>query len=171
MNLGTDGFVENVFHLLWTKEIMEKADVPLYLPDTVIFKYKQPTCWYFTSKNGKILKKTKRKLTIQTIEEQFLKNISDSGIVAYYVYHKKKIKDGEDDRTSDWKMNESKEDEEETKEFHDIFDKLGDIEGRDNARRDSTDLRPRKEVETVFELFDREKFISFIQSRPADGIL
>jgi len=69
MNLGSDGFVENIFHLLWTKEAMEKSEVPIYLPDTVVFKFKQPICWYFTSKNGKILKKSKRKLTIQTIEE------------------------------------------------------------------------------------------------------
>ena len=56
------------------------------LPDTVIFKYERPSVWYFTSKNGEILRKSKKNLNVQTIEDSFLRNVSESGIVAYYIY-------------------------------------------------------------------------------------
>ena len=68
MNLGDDGFVENIFHLLWTKGgHVYKNLTQINLPDTIIFKFEQPQFWYFTSKNGEILKKSKKSLNIQTI--------------------------------------------------------------------------------------------------------
>lgn len=94
LNLGDDGYVENIFHLLWTKEVIFMNIAQISIPDTIIFKYQQPAFWYFTSKNGEILWKTKKKLSLWNIEDAFLKNISDSGIVAYYIYWKSKLEQG-----------------------------------------------------------------------------
>lgn len=96
LNLGDDGYVENIFHLLWTKEVIFTNLAQVSIPDTIIFKYQQPVFWYFTSKNGEILRKSKKKLTIRNIEESFLKHPSDTGIVAYYIYRKSKIESGAD---------------------------------------------------------------------------
>jgi len=52
-------------------------------------------------------------------------------------------------------MHESDEEDQEKKKFHDLFDTLGDIKGRDHAKRDPEDLRPKRPVETVYELFDK----------------
>lgn len=89
INISGDGLVENLFHLLWTKEVKYKKNVPIYIPDTIIYKYEQPSFWYFTAKNGEIMRKSKKNLSNEKIEESFLQNISQSGIVAFYMYNKK----------------------------------------------------------------------------------
>jgi len=39
LNLGDDGYVENIFHLLWTKEVIFTNLAQVSIPDTIIFKY------------------------------------------------------------------------------------------------------------------------------------
>lgn len=73
------------------------------MPDTVIFKYEQPSFWYFTSKNGEILRKSKKNLNTESIEKRFLHKVSDSGIVAYFIYQKSPDSEGGKDGVASWK--------------------------------------------------------------------
>eukprot|EP00347_Sterkiella_histriomuscorum_P005026 403358185 len=87
--LSGDGIVENLYHLLWTKDSMfhKKAKIPI--PHTIIYKFEQPAHWYFTSKQGELMKRRGQNLSVKEIENEFLKKMSKSGIVAYYIYNKK----------------------------------------------------------------------------------
>ena len=87
--LSGDGILENLYHLLWMKDTMfhKKAKIPL--PHTVIYKFEQPAHWYFTSKQGELMKRHGDNLGVKDIERAFLKKVSKSGIVAYYMYNKR----------------------------------------------------------------------------------
>ncbi len=54
------------------------------MPDTIIFKFDEPTFWYFP-KNDILKRKSKANLTIGNIEKVFLKNEPQCGIVAVWV--------------------------------------------------------------------------------------
>lgn len=87
--LEGDGVIENIFHLLWTKDSIFGRESYVIIPDTIIFKYQKPCYWYFTSKvDNKIKKKSTSKLTNELIKEKFLQNVSKSGIIAYFLYKK-----------------------------------------------------------------------------------
>ena len=65
---------EWLLHYLWSKE----AGKPIIkynfkIPDTVIYKIGRPHSWYFTSKEGTIMKKNKAKLTNESVYEAFTK--------------------------------------------------------------------------------------------------
>lgn len=62
--LAGDGYIENLFHLLWTKDPMFHSKCNINLPHTVIYRYDSPAHWYFTSKQGEILKKTPLKTSL-----------------------------------------------------------------------------------------------------------
>lgn len=82
--LEGDGIAENLYQYLWTKD--ELDDGPrLCIPDTIVYKYRQPAAWYFTSVDGSIKKKNKANLINVRIEESFLRKRSGSDIVAYYI--------------------------------------------------------------------------------------
>ena len=49
MRPGSKSVVENLFHYLWAKNELFGTGPLVYLPDTVIYKYRQPSFWYFTS--------------------------------------------------------------------------------------------------------------------------
>ena len=87
--LSGDGLVDNLYHLLWTKDSMfhKKAKIPI--PHTVIYKFEQPAHWYFTNKQGELMKKSGLSMGAAEIEREFLKKVSRSGIVAYYIYNKR----------------------------------------------------------------------------------
>lgn len=122
-NIGSLSVVQNIYHYLWSKDplfTVEKLGPQVYLPDTIIYSYNQPSFWYFTStkpvqdpfgiqmdqvkqpatqpqKVPRIFKKTRGKLKNDEIEKAFLKKgtIGPSGIVAVFFYFKpsdKKIK-------------------------------------------------------------------------------
>ena len=55
------------------------------IPDTIIFKYRQPAYWYFTASNGQVKRKSKYNLMNVRIEETFTRNRMGSDIVAYYL--------------------------------------------------------------------------------------
>lgn len=57
----------------------------ILVPDTIIYKFDQPILWYFTMNNS-VKKKSKSKMTNEEIERIFLRNISESGVVATYFY-------------------------------------------------------------------------------------
>lgn len=81
-----DGLNENLFHLLWARDPTCDG-VPLRLPHTVVFRYQQPSCWYFTSVDGSIKRKKKVHTTNQNIEAEFLRKPASCGIVATYMYN------------------------------------------------------------------------------------
>ena len=105
--LEGDGINASFFHLLWNKDNASASSSstttaqpppPLRVPDTVVFQYGQPLYWYFTSKRGgkdgktvTILRKRKQNVTIEKIEELFLKKASTRGVlgdhdvVAYFI--------------------------------------------------------------------------------------
>lgn len=112
-SLEGDGINASFFHLLWNKDNAPTSSSsmstntttnttapppPLRIPDTVVFQYGQPLHWYFTSKRGgkdgktvTILRKRKQNVTIEKIEELFLKKASTRGVlgdhdvVAYFI--------------------------------------------------------------------------------------
>ena len=87
--LEGDGVIENIYHFLWTKDTIFNTDPSVYIPQTILYKYQKPCYWYFTSViDGKLKKKSSGKVNSTHIREVFSKNISKSGIVAYYIYKK-----------------------------------------------------------------------------------
>lgn len=83
--LEGDGIVKNLFHFLWSKDELDNGP-RINIPDTVIYEFRQPATWYFTSKSGTIKKKSRYNLSNIRIEEAFTRNNSmGSDIVAYYL--------------------------------------------------------------------------------------
>ncbi len=90
--LEGDGVIENIYHFLWTKDTIFNTDPYIIIPQTILYKYQKPCYWYFTSViDGKLKKKSSGKVNSTHIREVFSKNISKSGIIAYYIYKKNKI--------------------------------------------------------------------------------
>ena len=90
--LEGDGVIENIYHFLWTKDTIFNTDPYIIIPQTILYKYQKPCYWYFTSViDGKLKKKSSGKVNSTHIREIFTKNISKSGIIAYYIYKKNKI--------------------------------------------------------------------------------
>jgi hypothetical protein len=110
-NLEGDGIHPDFFHRLWIKNRNEEQEnndnksrglcsqLDIRIPDTVIFRLGQPLNWYFTNERNKrtsILKKRKRNLNVEKIEQVFLRKanssfgreVNDHVIVAYFVASK-----------------------------------------------------------------------------------
>jgi hypothetical protein len=49
--LEGDGCVHALFHYIWNKNPHKKSCPLVNVPDTVVYKYRQPAYWYFTSKD------------------------------------------------------------------------------------------------------------------------
>ena len=90
--LEGDGVIDNIYHFLWTKDTIFNSDPSVYIPQTILFKYQKPCYWYFTSVvDHKLKKKNSSKLNKENISQVFLKHVSKSGIVAYYIYKKNNV--------------------------------------------------------------------------------
>jgi hypothetical protein len=86
-----DGLVEALYHFLWlTDDMKGKQPFNFMIPDTILYKYQQPIFWFFSSKQGVVLRKARSKLNSDKISKEFLKKKGPSGIVAYYIYNKKR---------------------------------------------------------------------------------
>ena len=85
-NLVQDGFVDGIYHFLWQK-ISQQSCPNVSIPDTVVYKYRQPAYWYFMSVDGSIKMKAQKNITNAKIFESFSKQRPDavSDIVAYYI--------------------------------------------------------------------------------------
>lgn len=88
--LEGDGLIENIYHLLWTKDSIFGIDPYVVVPHTILYKYSKPCYWYFTSKvDAKLKKKSSSGLNPQHIKEEFMKGYNpDIDIVAYFIYKK-----------------------------------------------------------------------------------
>ena len=59
LDLEKDGLVSNLYYLLWKKESCLSADAyyfDLRIPHTIIFKNNVPYSWYFSNKEGKLMR-------------------------------------------------------------------------------------------------------------------
>ena len=87
--LEGDGVIDNIYHFLWTKDTIFHTDPSIYIPHTILYKYNKPCYWYFTSVvDHKLKKKNPGNLNPEHIKHVFLKNVSESGIVCYFIYEK-----------------------------------------------------------------------------------
>jgi hypothetical protein len=81
ISIEGDGVCDNIFHLLWERDLKNGGSVPsVTIPHTIIFKYKQPTFWYFSSLDGSIKRKTKAKLSAAKIQEELTKKVSTKSL-------------------------------------------------------------------------------------------
>lgn len=85
-NFDKDGLLDIIYNFAWQKPDPDNPEHFFYLPDTVIYKYQQPRFWYFTSRDGSIKKRSQDKLKTDKIKEFFSKNVSQSEIVAWFMY-------------------------------------------------------------------------------------
>ncbi|GBG29825.1 Small glutamine-rich tetratricopeptide repeat-containing protein beta [Hondaea fermentalgiana] len=82
--LEGDGVIKNLYHFLWTRDELD-CGPKINIPDTVIYEFRQPATWYFTSRSGHIKKKSRYNLSNIRIEETFTRNSLASDIVACYL--------------------------------------------------------------------------------------
>ena len=146
--LEGDGVIENIYHFLWTKDTIFNTDPYVIIPHTILYKYQKPCYWYFTSViDGKLKKKSSGKINSNHIREVFTKHISNSGIIAYYIYKKNKIQSKyESDKPNFEKRMKS------------LFDKELEEEYKEGY---------------IMEYFDMKKFDEFLRNKYnyEDGIL
>jgi len=68
--LEGDGCVPALFHYMWNKNSRKKSCPMVKLPDTVVYKYRQPAYWYFTSKDPSAGIKMKNKCSCPPLPER-----------------------------------------------------------------------------------------------------
>lgn len=85
---NSDGVQSSFFYFLWSKSRLSKR-MRFRIPHTIMFEDGVPITWFFSGKNGNMLKKSSSNTNIQKIASHF-KGISrknKSGIAAYYIYN------------------------------------------------------------------------------------
>lgn len=81
-----DGFIEELYHLLWVKNINGEPCPDVLVPDVVIYKYRIPAYWYFTGSDGQLKRKNKGSIINKKIFAEFTKGAkSPSDVVAYHI--------------------------------------------------------------------------------------
>ena len=159
--LEGDGVIDNIYHFLWTKDTIFNSDPSVYIPQTILFKYQKPCYWYFTSVvDHKLKKKNSSKLNKENISQVFLKHVSKSGIVAYFIYKKNNVpsKYISDKPTFDKIMKN--------------LDK--DMDKSEASKNNSLNENIQKKNEAyIIEYFDLKKFNDFLDKKIVydDGIL
>lgn len=130
----------------------------MIIPHTILYKYQKPCYWYFTSLAGnQIKKKSAAKVTIAHIQEIFTRKVSQSGIVAYYIYKKSGL--------------ESKYEIDNLNNCNNIqFESESDSNFNGNFYS-ANEKNPNSKY--VIEYFNKEKFSKFLNSKNTypDGIL
>lgn len=82
--LGGNGVADGLYYHLWCKDEMESGP-RIHIPDTIIYRFRQPAFWFFTAKDGSIKKKSKYNVVNARIEEDFVRKSAGMDIVAYYI--------------------------------------------------------------------------------------
>lgn len=67
--------LEWLCYQLWTKLGSAPPKFVFGLPDTVFFRYGRPEQWFFTNKEGYILKKNKFNVNFKAIHHAYMKKI------------------------------------------------------------------------------------------------
>ncbi len=83
-SLFKDGISEDLYKLMWSKDELNFGP-PINIPDTIVYKFGQPTSWYFTALNGRVKKKNKHNLISAKIEEVFNKHVLGYDVLAYFI--------------------------------------------------------------------------------------
>ena len=88
-----DGCLTEFFSWLRAKHPMTQEGCPhIMLPDTVVYKYRQPFQWYFTDRTGNVRRKKKESVHNEAIFAAFtsvagsIKQASGDSVVALYMY-------------------------------------------------------------------------------------
>lgn len=71
-----DGFIADVYHLLWLKNANGETCPGMLLPDLVLYKYRIPAYWYFTSVDGSLKRKCKGSIVNKRIYAEFTRGAS-----------------------------------------------------------------------------------------------
>lgn len=78
--------VDSIYHYLWTKNTQLETCPNVVIPNTVVYKYRQPAYWYYSSSDQQIKMKKKGDMTNQKIYDSFSKRKNPScEVVAYYI--------------------------------------------------------------------------------------
>ena len=81
-----DGFVEELYHLLWVKNSSNQPCPDVMIPDVVIYKYRIPAYWYFTGADGRLRRKNKASIVNQKVFKDFTAGArSDRDVVALHI--------------------------------------------------------------------------------------
>ena len=73
MNKFVETEIEWLFYHLWTKNTPVPPSFNFKIADTVVLRNGVPSVWYFTSKDGYILKKDAKNVRIAKINKSFIK--------------------------------------------------------------------------------------------------
>ncbi|KAL3928601.1 MAG: hypothetical protein SGPRY_002318 [Prymnesium sp.] len=81
-----DGFISELYYLLWLKNSKGETCPGMLLPDVILYKYRIPAYWYFTAMDGSLKRKSKSSIVNKKIFADFTKGTSNScDVVAYHI--------------------------------------------------------------------------------------
>ena len=181
-SLEGDGIIENIYHFLWTKDLTFNTQHSIYIPQTIIYKYRKPLFWYFTSVvDHKLKKKNPDKLNKEHIKNVFLKNISKSGIVCYFIYKKESyLSKYESDKPTFEKtmknmlryINDSKSNNQTENTYNDLKSSRPQSSSDKNQYLKQDDYKINSS-KYIIEYFNKKQFIEFLDNKPKseEGIL
>lgn len=73
-----DGFISELYYLLWLKNSKGETCPGMLLPDVILYKYRIPAYWYFTAMDGSLKRKSKSSIVNKKIFADFTKGTSNS---------------------------------------------------------------------------------------------
>ena len=178
-SLEGDGIIENIYHFLWTKDTIFNTHNSIYIPHTILYKYRKPLYWYFTSViDHRLKKKNPDKLNKEHIKQAFLKNASKSGIICYFIYSKKSfISKYESDKPTFEKTMKR------VLSYLDHSESNNQTENNNNSNNNKSSFHKNNFLKLddykinsskyIIEYFDKKQFIEFLNSKPKceEGIL
>jgi len=86
-----DGFIADLYHLLWQKNVNGDTCPGMLLPDLILYKYRIPAYWYFTALDGSLKRKSKASIVNKKIYADFTKNVNSANdVVAYHICEQKR---------------------------------------------------------------------------------
>jgi len=81
-----DGVVDSIYHYLHTKNTQLETCPNVVIPNTVVYKYRQPAYWYYSSSDQQMKMRKKGEMTNQKIYDSFRKRKNPTcEVVAYYI--------------------------------------------------------------------------------------
>ncbi len=89
--MTVSGYTEWLLFHLWKKSSAERkegrsGDLGIRVPNTIIYRWAQPLCWYFNGPDGSIRRKKKEKINNDLIISTFTSTLGKSGIVCMIMY-------------------------------------------------------------------------------------
>jgi hypothetical protein len=57
-----------MYHLLWSKDELSCGVKGVAIPDTIVYRHRQPAAWFFTSKFGDLKKKNRANVSNAKVE-------------------------------------------------------------------------------------------------------